>query len=992
MPRISTMTAPLAWLAVVVGMASAQTTPPNVVLIMVDDMAWSALSVAMDASEPLSKSDFHQTPRLEEMAARGMTFSNGYASGPICSPTRAALMTGISPAQLQVTDLRQAASRTNGRFGAYYEGRELNPPPPESTEFPNEKTIFGQVNDLGNGYRTSWAGKYDWAPRPTDIGVDNWIRTSLTQEDPVSIDRLTDQTLDFIEQEVAADRPFFSVIAHAAVKTIGARPETIAKYQNLPPGERHFDPVYAAMHEELDASIGRVFDKIDDLGVADNTYVFFTADHGAPISIAQLAKANEPLFSGKGTLWEGGVRVPVLAMGPGIPGGSRSDVPINTTDITATLYDIAGGEGMADPRAEGVSLLPLMENGGQLPGGEPLGRQFAPDGELFWHYPHYTGRLPSGVTRPSSAVRVGDYKLVREYGWEGEPDRLFLFNLADSLQESSDIDSPLNLASQMPELTESLNARLDRYLEAVDASLPYEVTTPISMEWRADMATADGWQSVEDVDFFLRETMRWTGNPAELVPASPFQPGLSKISAEFDGVRTARRRFFHVGDRQRDRNHSAAFQLWVKLDNLDNEQVLFEAGDAGQGLSLSLGDADGDGSHDDLRFRLLVGNSGEALTVTAPLGVYADATQDFVQLSAVVNDTVGDRYIELFINGRSVGRTAGIGVLDWDNTDFARIGARIEDPASIGAASGSGDPAFIGGRIVGSVTNFHFRNRFMTPLEVQQSFAERLTHPAFGLTTLTGDAASPGLRPVGVAQGQWEQDGALQVVHERIDTLDESLTVDAAAVADGSVVVDGVAATLGLVMEAGSLVSSYLVHYDAATVAGAEATLSGTLRFAAPIVGLIFDQGSLAASDLLLGAGVEFSLADRAIDLAGSGVFGFSSDLRGLTFNLNVDADSLVEFRVITATPTPGDFNGDGVVSLDDYQLWKSEFGASGASLADGNLDGVVDAADFSVWRDAFSAAGGAGLVGPEPGAAVVLAASLMAVSLTRLRPRRRRW
>jgi hypothetical protein len=323
-------------IAVVCPSVASATAPPNVLVVLLDDLSWVGTSVQMDPNVPGSKSDYHQTPRLEQLAREGMVFSRAYAAGSMCSPTRAAFMAGKSPAQLQVTDVRHTINPAEIFFQNFHTGLPLTPPQPRAT-FPTETTIMEQIKASNPAYRGSHWGKFDWQPNYVwekwDSGWD-LVGWQYTPQDPMAMFTNSNLAMNFMETQVQANRPFFTVIAHDAVKydhnpSVHARPETIAEFENLPRGTKHYDPALAAMHKDVDTSIGMVLDKIEALGVKDNTYVVFTTDHGASWDLGNT-NYNGPLYGGKGSLFEGAVRVPLIIKGPGVTPGAYSDVPVTT--------------------------------------------------------------------------------------------------------------------------------------------------------------------------------------------------------------------------------------------------------------------------------------------------------------------------------------------------------------------------------------------------------------------------------------------------------------------------------------------------------------------------------------------------------------------------------------------------------------------------------------------------------------------------------------
>ena len=245
-----------------------------------------------------------------------------------------------------------------------------------------------------------------------------------------------------------AGRPFFCQFSSYAVHTgIYALQETKEKYAGLPPGERHDHVDYASMTDDLDRGIGMVLHALDCLGVAGNTYVVFWSDNGG---IVGAANNNLPLARGKTTMWEGGIRVPALIAGPGVPAGTQSDVPVIGWDLFPTFADWAGVTNPLPANVEGGSLRAVVENRGARTAPRPRGDR------LVFHWPHYQH---SRRNRPSSAIRQGDYKLIKFW----ETGDIHLFNLAEDLEEACE------LSARMPDKAAELHANLNRYLAEVNA-------------------------------------------------------------------------------------------------------------------------------------------------------------------------------------------------------------------------------------------------------------------------------------------------------------------------------------------------------------------------------------------------------------------------------------------------------------------------------------------------------------------------------------------
>ncbi|MDC0936183.1 sulfatase-like hydrolase/transferase [Pirellulales bacterium] len=952
------------------GGSSTLANPPNIVLIMADDMAWAGTSLQKDPNVPDSKSDFHQTPTLELLASQGMAFSNSYSAGPICSPTRAAIQTGITPAQLRVTTLRQAGRFDSGEFTNYFVGHPLTPPQPRRTLInPGETTLAEMVKSADPNYVTGLFGKEDWFPKPTLDGYDEFQHflpnNVFPDDDPAKMFSIADAGMDFMERQVQANKPFFTFLGHYGVKTAGARPETLAEFENLPPGEKHDNPLYAAGHKDLDTTIGMVLNKISELGIEDNTYILFSSDHGA--STNGRPQVNDPLYGGKGTLFEGGVRVPLLIKGPGITPGSISAAPVSTIDYFPTIYELAGGTGQLGERVDGTSIANVLLNNGHLPAGQStLQRPRAENGELFFHYPHYGPDIPIGSIKPMSTVLDGDYKLVRVYGENGQPDDYMLFDLSSNLSESIDPNSPLNLASQMPGKVAQLKSKLDAWLQATDASLPYDVRDVIELHWAADQpGSATGvpnvWRSMQDVDFFDREVWLPQENAAPLqVDVAPFQPRLPAKAFDLNGSQGFSHRFFHVSDADPtsgiDNDHSASFAMWVRLDGFAGEQMLFETGTDSQGISLTLGDADGDSVNNDLRFRVL-GQDGAEVTATAVINRFADPTQDFVQIAAVINDSDSDRHVEIYLNGALAARVDGVAgpsELDWDGLYRASIGRFISSDYNgvytdtFGGASGGGELPFSGGNLNGQVASFEFYNYTLSSTQVLAAYNSKL-HPAdHGIQSVAGTAEISTTRPGNVSLDQTES-ASLLVTQERDDVLDAAVAVD--AVIAGGATLDGGEPGTPRTLPVGTAITSYLLHFDPMINNGLlTETVAGSVVFSRDILAVIYEPTSLADSDPMLGSIGDYGLeSDRGLMFDVSDFATISNDRRTLFFNFSVAGDELLQFRVLTDQAIAADFDRNGIVDSFDLGVFEAAYGVD--ANADADFDGDSDGFDFLTWQ-----------------------------------------
>jgi arylsulfatase A-like enzyme len=404
--------------------------PPNVVVILIDDMGWADTGVY--------GSSLSRTPNIDALAARGMRFTDAYAAAPVCSPSRAALLTGRAPARLHLTD--------------WLPGREDGPAqkmlrPPIRQALPREELTLAELLK-GAGYVSAHVGKWHLGGEgfgPSEQGFDvnvagdhhgtpvsyfypyrrgEEFTPGLEEGRPGEYltDRLTSEAEAFIERN--RDRPFFLELWHYAVHIpMRAKAEKVEKYRALVrPGAPQTNPIYAAMVESVDESVGRVVAKLRELSLLDDTLVVFTSDNGG-LHVEEgpntPATNNAPLRAGKGYLYEGGIRVPFIVQWPSVVRpGAVCAAPVTGTDVFATVAEAAGVRQTTG--VDGVSLLP------QLKGACGPGRR-----ALYWHYPHYSNQ----GGRPAGAVRAGRYKLVEFY----DGGQVELYDLARDPGETHDI-------------------------------------------------------------------------------------------------------------------------------------------------------------------------------------------------------------------------------------------------------------------------------------------------------------------------------------------------------------------------------------------------------------------------------------------------------------------------------------------------------------------------------------------------------------------------
>lgn len=423
--------------------AQASKRPLNFVFILMDDMGWMDLGCY--------GSRFYDTPNIDALASQGIRFTSAYAACCVCSPTRASILTGKYPARLHITDWIPGGNDPKGKLR----------PPSFRQELPlEERTIAAALKEAG--YATASIGKWHLGKPPFDpqhhgfdlnfAGEDrghpasyfypyNGPDIKTGEPGDYLTDRLTDEALAFIEQ--SKDKPFFLYLPHYAVHApFQAKADLIRKYQDrVRPDDPQNSAVYGAMVESSDQSVGRIMRKLDELGIAEHTVVIFTSDNGGFLR----ATANGPWRKGKGTLYEGGLRVPLIIRWPdAAKPGTVCDTPVISNDFFATILEASG---IRAPHGDGSSIVPLIEHG------TPPQRD-----ALYWHYPHY--HQPPAA--PSGAIRCGDFKLIEFY----EDGRVELYNLKDDPSERND------LVSVMPEKAVELKHQLHQWLKDVDAQMP----------------------------------------------------------------------------------------------------------------------------------------------------------------------------------------------------------------------------------------------------------------------------------------------------------------------------------------------------------------------------------------------------------------------------------------------------------------------------------------------------------------------------------------
>ncbi len=439
---------------------------PNIIFILADDLGWADL--------PVYGNPFNEAPNITQMAEQGIRFTDAYAACPVCSPTRASIMSGQYPARVGIIDF------ITGHWRPY---EEVTVPINRSQHLPLEVYTLGEAMQDA-GYHTGYFGKWhlgggEFLPQYQGFDCSNVYqgggffdyagRMSTPMElEPGKVlsEMLTDLSIDFIEEQ--AENPFFLFLAHFDVHVqLDADTTLIQKYLEKEKAENYpCNAVYAAMVEHVDNSVGRILQKVEELGLADHTMVVFFSDNGGLISrfdevplihqskqhiyegdpLLYVASSNAPLRAEKGTLYEGGIREPMIVWWPGsISRGEVNNAIVSSVDLLPTFADLAGVQLPDEQVFDGISLVDILE--GELPD---------PDRDIYWHYPVYHHEVPA------SAIRKGKWKLVHNL----VEDTRALYNLEEDIGETKD------LADVHPDVVSELSALLQSWRTECNARLP----------------------------------------------------------------------------------------------------------------------------------------------------------------------------------------------------------------------------------------------------------------------------------------------------------------------------------------------------------------------------------------------------------------------------------------------------------------------------------------------------------------------------------------
>lgn len=460
--------------------ATAADKKPNVVFILADDLGWSDTTL-------YGTTTLYKTPNIERLALRGMTFTRAYSSSPLCSPTRASVLTGLSPARHGITAptchlpaviLKPEAAKSGP-------ANKFSTLPKSVSRLDTKYYTLGEMFK-DNGYATGHFGKWHLGPEPYsplehgfDIDIPHhagpgpagsyvapWRFKDFDHDPDIPNehleDRMAKEAVAFMEQH--KDKAFFLNYWMFSVHApFDAKKSLIKEYRKgIDPKAEQRSPTYAAMIESMDDAVGRLLDTLDRLQIADNTIIIFASDNGGNmynLVDGGTATSNAPLRGGKATMYEGGMRGPAIVVQPGqVAAGSRSNQIIQSSDFYPTLLELLSIDPQPEQQFDGISIAEALHN-------EPPGKNRLDRDAIFTYFPHAPG-VPDWLP-PSVSVHKGDWKLIRIFhGGEQGEHRYKLFNLADDIGEQD------NLAVKQPERVKQLDELIEQHLVDTQAVRP----------------------------------------------------------------------------------------------------------------------------------------------------------------------------------------------------------------------------------------------------------------------------------------------------------------------------------------------------------------------------------------------------------------------------------------------------------------------------------------------------------------------------------------
>ena len=429
---------------------------PNILLILTDDHGWSQLSDRMDPRLATSMSKYLETPNMNRIMNEGMRFASGYSPAPLCTPTRRSILCGTSAARsgtefkspwvpAQHMTIPKALKQANANYRCAHFGKwgEQMISTPEESGYDASDGMTGNNTGGMPGSLGVKGGHNDGPPH----FIDN--------KDPKRSPSMTTSAIAFMRKQAKAGKPFYVQASYYAQHlSVVCTKRTLAKYEAKGTPDRGYPPAWAAMMEELDHAVGRLLGTLDQLDIADNTHVFFTTDNGGrgtvPGGDTKRRATNHPLTGAKHSLYEGGIRVPFMARGPGVKAGSVSRVPVVGYDFLPTFFDLAGGTGSLGSEIDGTSFKSVLRD----PTAKSLDR---PHDALIFHRPR----------RLESAIRQGRHKLVIKWTPQGKIKAAELYEVDPNPTEEGH-----DLADKNPKKVAAMKEQLLQYLESVDAEEP----------------------------------------------------------------------------------------------------------------------------------------------------------------------------------------------------------------------------------------------------------------------------------------------------------------------------------------------------------------------------------------------------------------------------------------------------------------------------------------------------------------------------------------
>ena len=465
---------------------------PNIIFILTDDQGWTHTSHHADPDLQESKSDYYETPNMDQLAAAGIIFTQGYAPNPICSPTRNSVMFGQNAARhiynedadwyKKTSDwltIPKAIKKANPNYRTAHFGKWHIAMIPKEAGFDNDDGMpsnsGGEI--FGDGYLnakdyTEAADTYlkeNEIPNPTHTKRAGKPSAYWSDANAKDIFGITSRAKEFMKKSLDEGKPFYVQLSHYATHlSLVSQKETYRYFKSKPFGNRHTNPEFAAMLKDLDAGVGMIMDFVKEQGIEDNTYIFLMGDNGGRLTLNQIAVINEnkelvearystqhnrniPLRDGKHSFYEGGLRVPFIVVGPGIGSGRVSNIPITGLDLLPTFAELAGRIQEFPKEIDGGSMVPLLHDAS-------IQKVIRSKESLIFHQGSHR--------KPRSAIRKGDYKLIKYWSKETKyrnTPKVELFNIAEDLGETA------NLIDKYPEIAKELEMELTTFITNVNA-------------------------------------------------------------------------------------------------------------------------------------------------------------------------------------------------------------------------------------------------------------------------------------------------------------------------------------------------------------------------------------------------------------------------------------------------------------------------------------------------------------------------------------------